>query len=229
MTSVKINFDPNNCFLIKNSPPAWHELINSNKKIRRFKKGETLFEEGNTIGGMYFLYEGIVKVHRHWGSQKELIIRFAKPGDMIGYRGLGNDRLYTVTATAVENVTVGYVDIAFFESLLQTNNQLTYQIMQFYAGELQRAEKKMSNLVHMSVKTRVAESLLALLNQFGKNKEGYIDLQLSRQDIAAFVGTTYETLFRTFQELIQEKLVKISGKKIFLLKEKKLEAMIVSG
>lgn len=229
MSAKKIHFDPKVCFLTKNSPAAWHELINSNKKIRRFKKGETLFVEGDTIEGMYFLYEGIVKVHRQWGSQKELIIRFAQSGDMIGYRGLGNNGRYTVTATAVENITVGYVDIVFFESLLQTNHQLTYEIMQFYAGELQRAEKKMSNLVHMSVKTRVAEALLALNNQFGKNKEGYIDVQLSRQDIAAFVGTAYETLFRTFQELIQEKLVKLSGKKIFLLKEKKLEAMILSG
>ena len=82
--------------------------------------------------------------------------------------------------------------------------------------------KKMSNLVHMNVRARVAETLLALLSQFGKSRDGSIDIQLSRQDIAAFTGTTYETLFRTMQEFIQGKLIRVSGKKIFLLKEKKL-------
>lgn len=228
MSSSKSICNLDNCFLCKNSLPGWHAFIGSSRKNMNFKKGEVLFTEGDTLHGIYFLYSGIVKVHRQWGNQKELILRFATPGDMLGYRGLVNLKQYTVSATVIEDVTVCYIDLAFFESLLQINHQLTYQLMQFYADELQRTEKKMSNLVHMSVKTRVAEILLSLQQQFGKNKEGYIDVELSKQDIAAFTGTTYETLFRTLQELIQEKLIRVTGKKIFLLKEKKLETLTLS-
>lgn len=228
MSSSRINCDLNLCFLCKNSLPEWHAYIGCNRKNIRFKKGEVLFTEGDPLHGIFFLYSGLVKVHRQWGSQKELILRFAKAGDMLGYRGLGNLGHYTVSATALEDIVVCYVDLGFFDSLLQINHQLTYRLMQFYADELQHTEKKMSSLVHMSVKTRVADILIALQNQFGKNKEGYIDVQLSKQDIASFTGTTYETLFRTLQEFIQEKLIRVSGKKIFLLKEKRLEVLTLS-
>ena len=212
----------NNCFLCKNSLPGWQALISANRKNIFFKKGGTVFKEGDIANGIYFVYDGVVKVHRRWGSQKELILRFVKPGDILGYRGLGNEKIYTVSATAVEAATICYVELPFFESMLQMNNQLTYQLMQCYVNELQNAERKMSNLVHMNVKGRVADTLLTFQSQFGKSKEGYINIQLSRQDIAAFTGTTYETLFRMMQEFIQEKLIKVSGKKIFIIKEKKL-------
>lgn len=218
--------DLNHCFLCRNSLPGWHALIGANKKNILFKKGANIFNEGEVTNGMYFVNSGVVKVHRKWGTEKELILRFAKAGDMLGYRGMGDDRKYTVSATVIEPAVICYVEMAFFESLLQMNNQLTYQLMLCYANELQNAERKMSNLVHMNVKARIAETLLTLQNQFGKSKEGNIDIALSRQDIAAFTGTTYETLFRTIQEFIQYKFIKVSGKKIFVLKEKKLLELI---
>ncbi|MBX2924563.1 MAG: Crp/Fnr family transcriptional regulator [Chitinophagaceae bacterium] len=222
---AKNTCDLSRCFLCRHSPPAWHALIGANRKNLLFKKGAAIFHEGEVANGMYFVYSGTVKVHRKWGSQKELILRFGKSGDMLGYRGLGDERKYTVSATVIEPAVICYVDLVFFESLLQTNHQLTYQLMQCYANELQNAEKKMSKLAHMNVKARIADTLLTLQNQFGKTKEGYINIQLSRLDMAAFTGTTYETLFRTMQEFIQEKLIKVSGKKIVVLKEKKLAAL----
>jgi CRP/FNR family transcriptional regulator len=229
MSAPKNSCDLSLCFLCSNSLPGWQALISANRKNLRFKKGASLFEEGEPVSGMHFVYSGIVKVHRQWGSQKQLILRFAKAGDILGYRGLGNEKKYTVSATAIEPVTVCYVELSFFESMLQINHPLTYQLMQCYANELQYAEKKMSNLVHMNVRARVAETLLTLLSRFGKSRDGSIDIQLSRQDIAAFTGTTYETLFRTMQEFIQGKLIRVSGKKIFLLKEKKLAELTLNN
>lgn len=222
MSALKNGCDLSLCFLCRNSLPGWQALAGANRKNLRFKKGAVIFDEGEDIKGMYFVYSGIVKVQRSWGNQKQLILRFAKPGDILGYRGLGDEKKYTISATAIEPVTVCYVDLNFFESMLLINHPLTYQLMQYYTNELQYAEKKMSNLVHLSVKARVAETLLTLNNQFGKSKEGNINVHLSRQDIAAFTGTTYETLFRTMQEYIRAKLIRVSGKKIFLLKEKRL-------
>ena len=80
------------CFLCKNSLPGWQALIGANRKNISFKKGATIFNEGEEVKGIYFVYAGIVKVHRRWGSEKELILRFVKSGDILGYRGLGNEK-----------------------------------------------------------------------------------------------------------------------------------------
>ena len=99
--------------------------------------------------------------------------------------------------------------------------------MQFYANELQTAERRIGNLVHFDVKSRVAETLLMLKKDFSENGEGYINITLTKQDLASYAGTTYETFFRMITELEKEKIVRLSGKDIAILKEKRLEKLVV--
>jgi CRP-like cAMP-binding protein len=213
------------CFLCRHVLAHWLPAIKANKTNIQFKKGEIIFNEGDKVRGIYFVYSGIVKVHKQWDEKKELIVRFAKTGDMFGYRGLGNEKIYPVSTTAINQVTVCYIDLAFFDVTLQANHSLTYSLMQFYANELQDAEKRMRNLVHMEVRGRVAETLLLLRANFGLSEEGFINIILSRQDIASHAGTTYETLFRIMQAFIKSKLIQVKGKKIFILKEAALKKL----
>ncbi len=69
----------------------------------------------------------------------------------------------------------------------------------------------MRDLAHMEVKGRIAGALMDMNNKFGTNRDGYIAIGLSRQDIASYAGTTYETLFKLFNELIKEKIINTSG------------------
>jgi len=227
MKKANSNCNLQSCFLCKGCLPDWLPAIDAHKQNLRFKKGAVIFEEGDEVKGIYFLYKGRVKVHQRWGQEKQLIINFAKEGDMLGYRGLGNEKVYPITASALDDVIVCFIDISFFESTLQVNHQLTYNLMQFYANELQDAERRMRNLAHMEVKGRIAETLLMLKRKFGVNKAGYIDITLTKQDMASYAGTTYETFFRMMSELVKEKTVKVSGKNVTILKEPKLEALTI--
>ena len=159
-----------------------------------------------------------MKVHKRWGG-KELIIRFAKRGSIIGHRGLGKNLRYPVSGTALENGIVCFIPMDFFETTLRVNHELTYQLMMFFAEELQQSERKMRNLAHMSVKGRLSQSLLSLRDKFGQTADGYIDIELSRQDLASYVGATYETVFRTINELLAEGAIATKGRSIRILKE----------
>lgn len=217
--------DLQSCFLCTRCLPDWVPAVSKHKTNLRFKKGATIFSEGAPVEGIFFIYSGKVKIHQQWGVNKELIVRFAKAGDILGYRGLGNEKVYTVSATALEDVVVCYVDIPFFETTLRVNHDMTYELMEFYANELLDAEKRMRNMVHMEVRGRVAETLLKLKDTFGDNEEGFIDIVLTKQDLAAYSGTTYETFSRTVADLLKEKVIKVSGKSIGILKTKKLEEL----
>lgn len=210
------------CFLCSLCLPEWLPAIAANKKTLLFKKGELIFKEGDPVTGIYFVYHGTVKVHKKWGTEKELIIRFAKDGDIIGHRGLGEEINYPVSGTALESTTVCFVDLDFFKTTLRVNNEFTIRLLMFYADELQRSERKMNNLAHMQVKGRVAYSLLTLKNKFGTSSEGAIDIILSRQDLASFAGTTYETVFRILNEFTQEGIIAIKNKNISIIDESKL-------
>lgn len=206
--------DAESCFMCQNCLKEWQPAIALGKKNLKLKKGEVLFREGEPVTGVYFVYAGSVKVYKKWGEDKELIIRFAKNGAMVGHRGLGNNLVYPISAAALETTIVCFIDNKLFEATLKTNSGFASELLQFFAQELCESEKKMRNLVHMPVKNRVAEALLHLKELFGETEAGFINTELSRQDLASFTGATYETVFRMINELVKEKLITLSGKSI---------------
>ena len=228
MTKTTHTCDLNTCFLCKNCLKDWLPAISANRENFILKKGQQLFREGDDVTGIYFMYKGVVKVHKQWDQVKDLILRFAKQGDILGHLGLGDISTYPVSATAVEPGMVCYVKMDFFESSLNVNSQFTYKLMKFFANELQESEKRMRNLAHMPVKERIAQALLSLRNQFGLNADGYVDIELTRQDISSYASVVYETFFKVTQEFIQNNLIALDGKSFKLLNEDALKEITLS-
>ena len=56
--------DGKSCFLCQRSLPQWLPAVEAHRKNLHFKKGETIFNEGEEVQGIYFVYDGIVKVHK---------------------------------------------------------------------------------------------------------------------------------------------------------------------
>jgi len=208
----------------------WKPAIEANKKVYEVKKGELIFKEGQTVEGIYFVYKGILKVHKKWSSDKELILRFATAGSIVGHRGLSSfNKNYPISATALENSVVCFIDMDFFQSTLKVNMDFTYKLMMFFADELQDSEAKMRDIAHMSVKGRLAQALLNFKSQFGLAVDGSLKLELSKQDISSYVGATYETLFRILNELIEEKAVIVSKRNIAIANEELLMKFANAG
>ena len=201
----------------------WLPAVSAHRTNFKVAKGEMIFQEGDEVKGIYFLYEGTVKVHKRWGQEKELILRFAKKGAILGHRGLGKDLLYPVSGTAIEPTTVYFVPLNFFETTLRVNHQLLYELMQFFATELKESERNMRNLAHMPVKGRIGQALLTLEEKFGTEENCFINISISRQNLASFAGTTYETTFRILNELTEEQAINVAEKKIAILSSTALE------
>jgi len=218
--------NPDNCFLYKYCIPEWRELIDIKRKMVHFKKGASIFKEGDKVNGIYFLYSGAAKVHKQWVAEKELIIRFSREGDILGHRGFGTSEFYPVSATALTPSKACFITNNFLETILRADHALTFRLMQFYSLELQKAEMRMRNLALMEVKGRIAETLLEILEVFGTDKDGHIAVPITRQDIAAYSGTTYETVFKFLKLLTKAKTISSVGKSIKINDEKKLRGIL---
>ena len=209
------------CFLCRYCMPEWKEVTATHKKTLLIKKGKALFTEGEEVKGIFFLYSGVVKIHGPWTDGREMIIRFARGGEIAGHRGLV-DTFYPISATALEDTMACFVGNDFLELSMKANPSLTYTLMHFYAAELQKAEKRLRDITHMEVKGRIAGALLDILQTFGIDENQFLALKLTRQDIAAYAGTTYETVFKFFAELTAAGVITTSGKDIRINQSEKL-------
>ncbi len=225
MKSASKNCDLHSCFFCRGCLPEWQPAILAHRRQIRFGKGDAVFREGDPVEGIFFIESGWVKVHQHWGTDKELILRFASDGDVIGHRGLGGENIYPVSATTLHPVRACYIPLDFFMTSLKVNRDFSLQLLLFYASELQESEKRMRNLAHMPVKGRLAQSLLRLHKKFGTDATGALRVPLSQQDLASYTGTAYESVFRILQEFIAEGWIRKEGKKIILLQPEALQQL----
>ena len=213
------------CLMCQMTLAEWKPAIAVHKKNFMVKRGEQIFTEGDPVTGVYFVTSGNVKVHKRWGD-KELILRFANAGKIFGHRGIGlESQVYPISATALEETQLCFIPIDFFKATLKVNTEFMYNLLLFYADELQNSERKMRNLALMPVKSRLAVALINLQTQFGLSSDGFIDVELSRQDLAAYAGATYETVFRTLNEMMMENLILTHGKKIQIANEVDLQLL----
>jgi len=203
------------------------EAINCNKVCNSFKKGQTLFYEGNTPAGLMCINKGKIKLFRTGKDGKEQIVSFALPGDFLGYRAIIADENYALSATALEDTVVCLINRDDFLGMIQKNSYISKKLMVSLCKELGLAMEKIQSLSQKSVRERLAEALFYLKETFSNEKSlsPFVDIILPREDIANIVGTTTETVIRTLSDFKSEKLIELEGKKIKIINEAKLKAL----
>lgn len=179
----------------------------------RCKKGQQFIMEGAPVNGLFFVLKGKVKVFRTGINGREQIVRFAKEGEIIGHRGFGTEEYYSIGAVALEDTVLCYFSKITLQNALFKHPEFTYDMMLFYANELNKSESKVKSLSQMTVRERVIDTLLYVNRKFGDNK-GFINIVLSRKEYADHAGTTEEQVIRVFSVLKKENLIISKGKKI---------------
>lgn len=205
-----INYD---C-LIKRSYDVLSNASFVDKKIEiRFKRGQQFIIEGTPVNGLFFILKGKVKVFRTGIHGREQIVRLASDGEIIGHRGFGTEEYYPIGATTLEDTVLCYFSKDNLREALINNPKFTYDLMLFYANELNRSEAKVKSISQMTVRERVIDTLLYIYRKFDVSN-GYLDLILSRKEYADCTGTSEEQVIRVFSALKKEGLISTFRKKI---------------
>lgn len=210
------------CLIKKNCLTVSEHDYLSLKNTISCRKGQSFIIEGAPVYGLYFVYQGKVKVSMTGLNGKEQIVRFAKDGEIIGHRGFGVGKNYAIGATAIEDTILCNFSNQILLEMFQKYPNLTFDFMMFYAEELNRSESKVKKFAQMTVREKVIDSLLYLNRKFGQ-KNGFLNLLLSRREIADFAGTTEEQVIRILSSLKKENLIEAKGKRIGIPNETKLK------
>lgn len=191
--------------------------ITAAKGCNYYKKGQTIFFEGNNAHGIYCVHKGKIKMHKLGLDGKEQIIRFAKDGDVIGYRAMLSNESYSLSASVLEDTSVCYLPKETLINLIQEDPKFSLRLMEMTCKEMGKASRTITNLAQKPVRERLAEIILILKETFGLREDGSIDVTLTREEIASLVGTATESCIRLLSEFKKDQLIGLEGKKIFVL------------
>ncbi len=212
-----------NCLIKKH---CYSEAVQPYLKLKNtFKcnKGLQFILEGAPVNGLYFIYRGDVKVYKHTANMDSQIIRFVKEGEIVGHRGFGTNFVYDISASALSDTYLCNFSTDVLIEMLHKEPPLMFDFMLFYADQLQKSEANAKLFGQMSVREKVVNGLLFIYRKFGQS-EGYINIVLSRKDIADFAGISIDQVIRVISALKKEGLLVVSGKKLGIANLTRFEA-----
>jgi CRP-like cAMP-binding protein len=160
-----------------------------------FARNSEIYGENEPADYVYKVVSGTVRTYKILDDGRRQIGAFYLPGDIFG---LEAGEAHIFSAEAVSNATVLVVKRSALVSLAQRDGDVARQLWAFTANELQRVQQHMLLLIK-SAQERVACFLLEISERFACAET--IELPMSRQDIADYLGLTIETVSRTLTQL----------------------------
>ncbi|GAB5525894.1 MAG: Crp/Fnr family transcriptional regulator [Roseivirga sp.] len=187
-----------------------------------YTTGQVVFRVNSMPYGLYYVKSGKVKVFKYGSDGKEQILTIAGEGRFLGYKDLLANRRYTSGATVVEDARLVFIPKAVFQQIFRSDDASDY-FTNLLCRDLIEAEERMVSMAYKPVRGRLAESLLNLSNTYKHHGHG---IELTREDLANFVGTAKETVIRLLSEFKTEKLIRIDGRSIEILSEPGLQRIL---
>jgi len=191
--------------------------ISLNKITETHKRSSIVYQEGNRMKGFYCVQSGIVKIYKTGFDGKEQIIRFAQPGDIIGYRSVISNEPACTTTEVLEDCTLCQIPTDILLGLVKTNGNFAVELMKLTCKELGEANAYITDIAQKTVKERLAEILLHLHDEFNEDPEGILKISLTREELSNIVGTATESIIRLLSEFKNEQLIELNGRKIKIL------------
>ncbi len=191
-------------------------MVDQAKTCTNYKKGQVLFHEGTRPLGVFCISSGRIKVYRVGLDGKEQIIKISAAGDLLGYKALISDHHYMLSAEALEDCMICFVPKDEFLDLLKPGSHFYMNLLKTVCEEHGTFASKITEMAQLSVRQRLALSLLMLNKTYGmeqaENEE--IQINLSREDLANIVGTATESLIRLLNEFKKDGFIETHGRKI---------------
>lgn len=193
--------------------------------LKRFKKNEIIFLEGDYYKGFYILLKGVVKIFKISSDGKESVVHIVKPLTTFADIPLFEGKDYPVSAQTLEESLVLFIPKDGFIDLIKTNPDISLKMLAGFAKRLKSLVVQIEDLSTKDVKNRLAKFLVkeAIANETDNLPEPFLNLTVPKSTIASFLGTITETLSRTFKKLEEENVIRMKGKKIFITNFEKLK------
>ena len=188
--------------------------ISGCKTSKIIKKGELIFNEGETLNGVYCVKQGVCKLSKLSANGNDQIVKLVVKGDLLGQRSLIGDESANLSAIALNDMEVCFIPKHEIIKDLEKNPNFSMSVLQEMAHDLRESDTVIVNMAQKSVKQRLAQTLLYIHSSFGLDTDGYLNVVLSREDYANMVGTATESTIRVLSQFKKEGLISTSGKQI---------------
>ena len=182
----------------------------------KFTRNETVYSKGDEARFSYKVIEGAVRLSRIFADGRRQIVNFLLPDETFG---IELSETYSSTAEAVGDVIALRCPRVCIAHMTAGDPDIGQKRLAMFSKSFAAAEQHVAMLGHQSAKERVASFFLALELQRNGEVEHTLDLPLSRQDIADYLGLTIETTCRALSELKRQHIIDAPSRRRIVIRD----------
>lgn len=164
----------------------------------RVARGEALFRQGEPPRAIFMVLSGRFKATQVTPEGRQVVVRLAGPGDLVGHVSVFAEKPYPATPTAVaESIALSWSPQVFTD-LMARHPPLSLAIVRNMGKFIEEAHTRLRESSTERVERRIAHAVLRLVRQAGHRVEGGVEISfpISRQDLALMTGATLHTVSR---------------------------------
>jgi CRP/FNR family transcriptional regulator len=190
---------------------------------KKYKKGQILFFEGDVSDKFYIINKGKVKIFKYTKEGKEQILYILSEGDFIGYLSLLKKGKFDFNAEALDDVNMCILTKDAFDDIVKKNPEISLKILESLHDRVVSLENLVKILSTKDIEARIADLLKVFAREFGHEEEEgiIIDMPLSREEMANYIGVTRETMSRKLSAMEDEGILELIGNKKIIIKDLK--------
>jgi CRP/FNR family transcriptional regulator, cyclic AMP receptor protein len=214
-------------FFCQLSPQAIKDL-DSLKSSSAYPEGAVLFMEKQDPRGVFLLCEGEVKLTISSSEGKTLILRIAKPGEILGLVSTLSGKPYEVTAETLHPCHVVYIRRADFMRLVAQHPEFLQGVVKQLSANYQNACEQLRTVgLSSSAPEKLARMLLEWSAGAPASGQGAeIKMPLTHEEIAELIGSSRETVTRTLSEFKSRHLLTLKGSTLLIWNRAALESFV---
>jgi CheY-like chemotaxis protein/CRP-like cAMP-binding protein len=188
---------------------------------KKYKKGETIYQEDELCNNVYLVYKGGIKSFKIDEFGKELIINIHKEDEFFGFSAIIEDSSYFENTMTMEATELMLVSKNTLLKILENNYKLSLDIFQMINENLIEVKEQLLQMAYGSMRRKTAKTILKFAGKM--NRKSTDSINISRKDLAGVAGIATESLIRTLTDLKREGILEIEGRNIRIIDINKLE------
>ncbi|MEI6126489.1 MAG: Crp/Fnr family transcriptional regulator [Pseudomonadota bacterium] len=207
-------------------PPYLKELAGIVLK-KNFKRGETIFSEGDPGIGFYVITSGRIKVFKAAPDGKEQILHILDQGEPFGEVPVFTGQRFPANAEALSDTSTFYFPRDAFINQIKRDPSLALNMLSVLSLRLKRFTGLIENLSLKEVPGRLAAYLLYLSERDKDTND--LTLEISKTQLASILGTIPETLSRILARMTNEGIIESDEKRHIRIKDRKAVERLAQG
>jgi len=203
------------------------QLFSSFDRCSMYQTGEVIYNANSKAKTAYLVKKGMVKLYSIGAKGNKQIVRMVREGEIVGYYSQFTNEPEITGCECMVNSVLCELSDNNLEEAFKTDSNFAFNMLQKACSEMKEACTSIIDMSQKTVRGRAANIIVKQMELFEVSEGHNFPIRISRTDLASWIGTSKESVSRSLNDFMREKLIEMDKETIKVINLKALKRVSI--